>query len=165
MQQRAVNKKLSHFFRLRGLQLRPDAMTPLHSLIENDPNWQDTLAALLHELDKLPRVLLTAHLATASAVHCCGCYMVPIATRVALFAIECRQCQCLLVPAPPSPARNLNARPNACTSIAPPRARQSTHAHMNANKAHAKRACTHLACGMPPCSLALPPINIRFSDL
>lgn len=54
MQQRAVNKKLSHFFRLRGLQLRPDAMAPLHSLIETDSEWQQTLAALLEELDKLP---------------------------------------------------------------------------------------------------------------
>ena len=35
-QQRVLNKKLSQIFRMRGLQVRPDAMQPLYDVLEGD---------------------------------------------------------------------------------------------------------------------------------
>ena len=46
-QQRVLNKKLSQIFRMRGLQVRPDAMQPLYDVLEGDENWEETLQALM----------------------------------------------------------------------------------------------------------------------
>ena len=56
-QQRVLNKKLSQIFRMRGLQVRPDAMQPLYDLLEGDENWEDKLQALLLEVQSQDRAL------------------------------------------------------------------------------------------------------------
>ena len=45
-----LNKKLSQIFRMRGLQVRPDAMQPLYDVLEGDENWEETLQALMLEV-------------------------------------------------------------------------------------------------------------------
>ena len=42
-QQRVLNKKLSQIFRMRGLQVRPDAMQPLYDVLEGDESTRATL--------------------------------------------------------------------------------------------------------------------------
>ena len=50
-ERRALNKRLSQIFRMRGLALRPDAMQPLYDLLHNDEDgWETVLHALLAEL-------------------------------------------------------------------------------------------------------------------
>jgi hypothetical protein len=48
--ERTLNKKLSQIFRMRGLALRPDAMKPLYDLLQGDPGWEDSLQAILAEV-------------------------------------------------------------------------------------------------------------------
>ena len=54
-QQRVLNKKLSQIFRMRGLQVRPDAMQPLYDVLEGDENWEETLQALMLEVQSQAR--------------------------------------------------------------------------------------------------------------
>lgn len=51
-QTRALNKKLSQIFRMRGLSVRPDAMQVLYDKLESDENWEATLQSLLAELQQ-----------------------------------------------------------------------------------------------------------------
>lgn len=48
--QRALNKKLSQIFRMRGLSVKPDAMQPLYDVLQGDEKWETTLQAVLHEV-------------------------------------------------------------------------------------------------------------------
>jgi hypothetical protein len=59
-QQRVLNKKLSQIFRMRGLQVRPDAMQPLYDVLEGDENWEETLQALMLEVQSQARAPLPA---------------------------------------------------------------------------------------------------------
>ena len=49
-EQRSLNKKLSQIFRMRGLAVRPDAMQPLYDVLQGDEGWEQTLQALLAEV-------------------------------------------------------------------------------------------------------------------
>ena len=51
-QQRTLNKKLSQIFRMRGLAVSPDAMQPLYDVLQGDEGWEQTLQAVLHELQR-----------------------------------------------------------------------------------------------------------------
>ena len=54
-QQRALNKKLSQIFRMRGLTVRPDAMPLLYDFLETDEeNWEAKLQALLAAVQREP---------------------------------------------------------------------------------------------------------------
>ena len=54
-QQRALNKKLSQIFRMRGLTVRPDAMPLLYDFLEtDDENWEAKLQALLAAVQREP---------------------------------------------------------------------------------------------------------------
>jgi DNA polymerase epsilon subunit 2 len=48
--QRALNKKLSQVFRMRGLTVKPDAMQPLYDVLQGDEGWESTLQAVLAEV-------------------------------------------------------------------------------------------------------------------
>ena len=50
--QRALNKKLSQLFRMRGLSVRPDALQPLYGALQGDEDWENTLQALLVEVQQ-----------------------------------------------------------------------------------------------------------------
>ena len=54
-QERALNKKLSQIFRMRGLTVRPDAMPLLYNFLEtDDENWEAMLQALLAAVQREP---------------------------------------------------------------------------------------------------------------
>ena len=44
-ERRALNKRLSQIFRMRGLALRPDAMQPLYDLLHNDEDGWETASS------------------------------------------------------------------------------------------------------------------------
>lgn len=52
--QRSLQRKVSQLFRMRGLQLAPDAMPPLLRLLGSSSDWEAVLNLLLKELEKLP---------------------------------------------------------------------------------------------------------------
>ena len=54
MEKRQLQKKVASVFRLRGLNLRPDAVPPLYDMLAHDQQWEDKLAKLLKVVDTLP---------------------------------------------------------------------------------------------------------------
>ncbi|EOD04077.1 hypothetical protein EMIHUDRAFT_107929 [Emiliania huxleyi CCMP1516] len=51
---RALQRKVSQLFRMRGWQLRPDAMQRLYELLNGEDDWESQLNVLLHEIEQLP---------------------------------------------------------------------------------------------------------------
>ena len=100
-QQRVLNKKLSQIFRMRGLQVRPDAMQPLYDLLEGDENWEDKLQALLLEVQSQDRALGPPALrfAPLRSDPPGAAAFVPLATTSSPVAARCRP-----TPSAPPPA-------------------------------------------------------------